>query len=225
MHRNLINSIIEQKYNGSFFIIPCCYHKFGDNQYELLNYKCKISSKLLKTVALSNNDSDTLTLEHKHTQQLLMIIKANLLIKYLLENNLLSYLSKDSISKNSILNYFITSIKENGYFTLKKIPYNDTDENNWNKIFKIIFGNDKINYSMYEKTINEQHTKAITILHKILFEKHNILVQLTKLIEWLIIIDNVIHIQNNMPNHNVQFEQFIIAANTPRNLIIFGIPN
>jgi hypothetical protein len=222
LHRNLITSMITQKYNGAFFIIPCCYHKFTANQYKLFNYSGEISSKLLKTVALSSNDTATLTIEHKHSKQLLMNIKANLLVKYLIANNLIAY---SSLSSTTAIDYFIGNIKEYGYFTLKKIPYNDTDENNWNKIFKIIFESDLIKYSMYENVINNQHTKALQILDKILFEKHNILVQLSKLIEWLIMIDNVIYIQSNMPNHNVQFEQFISVANTPRNLIICGIPN
>jgi hypothetical protein len=77
---------------------------------------------------------------------------------------------------------------------------------------------------MYKDIIDDQHKQALNILYKILYEKHNILVQLSKLIEWLIMIDNVIYIQDNLPNHNVRFEQFISVANTPRNLIIYGIP-
>ena len=62
---------------------------------------------------------------------------------------------------------------------------------------------------MYENIIQEQHTHALQILDKILFENHNIFLQLSKLIEWLIMIDNVIYIQEKMPKHKVQFQQFI----------------
>jgi len=221
LHRNLILSMIEQKYNGAFFIIPCCYHKFNENNYKLFNYDCYISNKMLKTIALSSNDTSTLTIEHKHIKQLLMNIKVNLLIKYLITNNSIPF---SLISDTTSINYFLEHIKEHKYFTLKKIPYNDSDENNWNKILKIIFGIDSIEYSMYKNIIADQHEKALQILDKILFEKYNILVQLSKLIEWLIMIDNVIYIQDKMPNHNVMFEQFISVANTPRNMIIYGIP-
>ena len=222
LHRNIIMSMIEQKYNGAFFIIPCCYHKFTERQYKLFNYDCEISSKMLKTVALSSNDTPTLTIEHRHTKRLLMNIKANLLVKYLIANNRIPF---TLVSNTTSMDYFIRNIKEHGYFTLKKIPYNDCDENNWNKILKIIFNSDAIEYSMYKDIIDDQHKQALHILYKILYEKHNILVQLSKLIEWLIMIDNVIYIQDNLPNHNVRFEQFISVANTPRNLIIYGIPH
>jgi hypothetical protein len=215
-------SMIEQKYNGAFFIIPCCYHKFTEKQYKLFNYDCDISSKMLKTVALSSNETSTLTMEHKHPKQLLMNIKSNLLVKYLIANNQIPF---TLVTNTKSMDYFIRHINEHGYFALKKIPYNDCDENNWNKILKIIFDSDAIKYSMYKDIIDDQHKQALHILYKILYEQHTILVQLSKLIEWLIMIDNVIYIQDNLPNHNVRFEQFISVANTPRNLIIYGIPH
>ena len=180
LHRNIISSMIEQQYNGAFFIIPCCYHKFlTTEKYKLYNYDCLLSAKMLKTIALSSNNEATSKYKNKYTKQLLMNIKANLLIKYLIANNLIPFAS---IPDTTQIDYFARHIKEHGYFTLKKIPYNDTDdEPNWNKILKIIFGCDIIIYSMYENIIQEQHTHALQILDKILFENHNILLQLSKL--------------------------------------------
>jgi hypothetical protein len=223
LHRNLITSLIEQQYNGAFFIIPCCYHRFTDDHYKLYNYDMAISTKLLKTVALSSNDTATLTDDHKHTKQLLMNIKVNLLVKHLMANGIITPEIGDS-------NYFVECIRKHGYFTLKKIPVNDTEENNWKKILKTIFEYDTyafpgtFTYNVCKDIILEQQARAQCILDKILFEKHNILVQLTKLVEWLIMIDNVIYIQEKMPKHKVFFEQFISVANTPRNLIICGVP-
>ena len=211
LHRNIIDMMIEQKYNGAFFIIPCCYYRFTQN-YTLYNIDFTIPHDLLETASLNNNSSDTLPQDHKHIRQMLMNIRLNLFVKYLIQNNIIDD------------NYDVVKIiKEYGCFTLKKINVKLSEESIWNKIFTEIFMDGKIIYDDYKDIIDEQIMKAQKILVKILFEKYNILVQLSKLIEWLINIDYIIHLQSLLPYHDISINQFVSAENTPRNLIISGI--
>jgi hypothetical protein len=210
LHRNIIDMMIEQKYNGAFYIIPCCYYRFTQN-YKLYNIDFVIPHDLLESVSLCNNSSDTLSHDHKHIKQMLFNIRLNIFVKYLIINNIIGD------------NYNVVKIiKEYGYFTLKKINVNLSEKIIWNKFFTEIFEDGKIKYDDYKDRIDEQIKEAHKILDKILFEKYNILQKLSKLIEWLINIDYLIHLQSLMPYHHISISQFISAENTPRNLIISG---
>jgi hypothetical protein len=212
LHRNIIDTLSEQKYNGSFFIIPCCYHRFTQ-QYTLYNVHFNLSCDQLEAVALNNN-SYILSDEYKYVKYMMYNIQINIFVKYLIKNNLIKRKYK-----------FMVYIQEYGYFTIKKIKVTGSKHEIWNKIFTDVFEDnlDRINYDDYKHIIDEQYVYCKEILDKILYEKNNILLHLTKLIEWLIIIDYCVHLQNMLPSHNITIEQFISNQNTPRNLMICGI--
>jgi hypothetical protein len=213
LHRNLIDNIIQQKYNGKIIIIPCCYYKYNNNDYKLMNFDITIPFTLLKSASLNG----IIEQNDNYKKISLQKIKLNLLYDFLLKDKNISELM------NEYNKYILEEYQNIKYISVpNKYTYYKDDTIFWKNIFsnkEFIIG--KYSYENCKQIIESFDILANTIYQHIFNEKIDILNPLTRLIEILIILDYAITIKNNT-QLNIIVKPFISSKNSPKNIAIIG---
>jgi len=224
LHRNIIKSIVENKFMGNFIIVPCCYDKhmsksikMNDIKYKFFNFNIEIPYQLLKSIVITPKGSS----HHKCQKYLFkryLKIKSNLFYHYLITNNIIDLQHYKHLDIYQFSDYKYISIPDEFF---SNYDYHN-EELFWNTLFSNKnFFITNINYINYKNIIDNLHTKTINILNNISYQEYYILEPLKKLLEFLIILDYTLYLTKNL-NKNIDIIPFVSLYNTPRNLAIIS---
>lgn len=219
LHRNIIDGLIEQKYEGKFIIIPCCYHKHVSTfePYKLYSYDEKVPIDLLGAAARGISASYlSMNFSSKHIRKMYFIIKVNLLFRYLIENKLITNY------ESSEINYLVTD----NFMRITKLNVEKTEvgkeEEFWSFIFhKFNLTDQDITYQKYKDIIFEQDALAQKIVTNVYTEKFFVISLVSRLIEILMLIDYTIHLQKHL-KQKITLRPFCSSQVSPRNVMICG---
>jgi hypothetical protein len=224
LHRNIIRSLVRKNFKGDFIIIPCCYDKhisksikMNNIKYKLLTCELEIPYQLLKSIVITPKGTSK-TKCSKYLQKRYLKIKSNLFYDYLIKNNIIDI---------ELYKYLdIYQYKERKYISIPDEFFVNKDYNNeelfWitllsNKNFNI----ESITYNNYKNIIDNLHIKTNNILNMISYEEYYLIEPLKKLLEYIIIYDYAIYLQENL-KRNIDIIPFVSLYNTPRNLAIIS---
>ena len=224
LHRNIIRSLVRKDFKGNFIIIPCCYDKhisksikMNNIKYKLLTCELEIPYQLLKSIVITPKGTSK-TKCSKYLQKRYLKIKSNLFYDYLIKNNIIDI---------ELYKYLdIYQYKERKYISIPDEFFVNKDYNNeelfWitllsNKNFNI----ESITYNNYKNIIDNLHIKTNNILNMISYEEYYLIEPLKKLLEYIIIYDYAIYLQENL-KRNIDIIPFVSLYNTTRNLAIIS---
>ena len=222
LHRNIIKSIVKNKFDGNFIIVPCCYDKhmsksikMNDIKYKFFNYDLEIPYQLLKSVVITPKGNSENKCQ-KYLYKRYLKIKSNLFYHYIISNNIINL---DDYKHLDIYQY-----SENKYISIPDEFFADSDYKTekifWNTLFtNKNFMIENINYDNYKEIIDNLHEKTNSILNNISYEEYYLLEPLKKLLEFCIILDYAIYLTNNL-NKFINIIPFVSSFNTPRNLAL-----